>query len=183
MLQQAVIANKQFSIIAMLIIIVHFCSPKQRELKKNCPLSSNPLHIKSSGLHSRPAPAWHQHRPLISMRKHSICTSAHDWKKPRFCLFTRFGMLSQNETKLARICELVILCLLKRVNVCKHCFENLFFLSESRCLGGILAGPSLSNSPALTVTCLRDSWNAKHFWSEYHIHLEVNYCVCLGINN
>lgn len=80
MLQTAVIASEQFSVIVMLMIIVHFCSPKQRKFK-NCPLSSNPPHIKSPGLHSRPAPAWHQCRPLISMRKHPICTSAYDWKK------------------------------------------------------------------------------------------------------
>lgn len=181
MLQTAVTASKPFSIIVMLMIIVRFCSPKQRK-SKNCPLSSNPPHIKSPGLHSQPAPAWHQYGPLISMRKHSVCIGAHDWKN-RSWLFARFGILSLNQTKLARICELVILCLLKRGNVCKRCFENLFFLSENRCLGGVLAGPTLSNSPALTVTCLRDGWNAKRFWSEYHIHLEVNYCVCLGINN
>lgn len=181
MLQTAVIASKRFRIIVMLMITAHFCSPKQRK-SKNCLLSSIPPQIKSPGLHSRPAPASHQCRPLISQRQYSICTSAWDWRT-RFWLFIRFSILSWNQTKLARICELVILCLLKRGNVCMHCFENLFFLFWNRCLGGILAGPTLSNSPALTVTCLRDGWNAKHFWSEYHIHLEVNYCVCLGINN
>lgn len=125
MLQTAAIASKRFSIIVMLMIIVRFCSPKQRK-SENCPLSSNPPHIKSPGLHSRPAPAWHQRRPLISMRKRSICTGAHDWKN-RSWLFTRFGILSWHKAKLARICESVILCLLKRGNVCKRCFENLFF--------------------------------------------------------
>lgn len=80
MLQTAVIASKRFSFILMLMIIVHFCSPKQRK-SKNCPQSSNLPRIKSPRLHSWPAPAWHQCGPLISMRKHSICTSAHDWKK------------------------------------------------------------------------------------------------------
>lgn len=181
MLQTAVIASKRFSIIVMLMIIVHFCSPKQRK-SKNCHLSSNLPRIKSPGLRSQLAPALYQCRPLISKRQHPICTGACDWKN-RSWLFVRFGVLSWNWTKLAKICDLVILCLLKQGNVCTRCFENLFFLFRNRCLGGILAGPTLSNSPALTVTCLRDGWNAKHFWSEYHIHLEVNYCVCLGINN
>lgn len=154
MLQTAVTARKPFSIIVMLMVIVRFCSPKQRK-SKSWQFSSNPPHIKSLGRHSQPAPAWHQCGPLVSMRKHSICISAYDWKN-RSWLFARFGILSWNQTKLAWICGLVILCLLKRCNVCKRCFENLFFLCENRCLGGVLAGPTLSNSPALTVTCLRD---------------------------
>lgn len=60
--------------------------------------------------------------------------------------------------------------------------ESVLSVTEQMSTRG-LAGPSLSNSPVLTVTCLRDGWNAKCFWSEYHIHLDVNYCVCLGINN
>lgn len=139
MLQRAVTARKPFNLIAMLMVIVHFCSAKQRK-SKNCPLSSNPPHTKSFGLHSQPAPAWHEFGPLISMRKHSICIGAYDWKN-RSWLFARFGILSWNQTKLARICELVILCLLKWGNVCKRCFENLFFLSENRCLGGVWQHP------------------------------------------
>lgn len=60
--------------------------------------------------------------------------------------------------------------------------ESVLSVTEQMSTRG-LAGPSLSNSPVLTVACLRDGWNAKCFWSEYHIHLDVNYCVCLGINN
>lgn len=60
--------------------------------------------------------------------------------------------------------------------------ESVLFVTEQMSVRG-LAGPTLSNSPVLTVTCLRDGWNAKCFWSEYHIHLDVNYCVCLDINN
>lgn len=92
---------------------------------------------------------------------------------------------SWNQTKLTGICEKVINSSLPtetREYMYTLLWESVLFVTEQMS-GRFLAGPTLSNRPVLTVTCLRDGWNAKYFWSEYHIHLDVNYCVCLGINN